>query len=100
MGCIAMVQVPGAKRPMPRFVKMICDPVEAGPVEQWKPPKGYRKRKRRLSKAEQMALRFNRPTVPPPAARTEEQLRLHFNNNRKTAPVENNAKTVPWWWRT
>jgi hypothetical protein len=44
IGCIERVMLPGAKKSVPRFAKLICD-AEAGAVEQWKPPPGT-KRKR------------------------------------------------------
>lgn len=58
VSCIAQVAVPGYAKPLPRFVPLDCG-AEAGPVEQWKAPKGYRSKKKR--KAAQLPLMFNRP---------------------------------------
>ncbi len=67
VGCIAMVLVDRAKRPVPRFVPLICGP-EAGPVEQWKPKPGtgYRKKKKRPRGKQpvQLTLFGNRPLQP------------------------------------
>lgn len=101
-GCVAMVLKPGARKPLPRFVKMICDQ-EAGPVQQWKPP-GKGKKKTRRKKGDQLVLRFNRQTpVPPPPDPV--QLPIDFDRPRQLPLFNNQQQTpsgdkIPSWWRT
>lgn len=113
---MANVMVPGAKRPVPRFVKMICGQ-EAGEVQQWKPPPGYkRKAKRRSAEGsrifpEQFRIPFRRSDEDLPLLRTlktltekqrealrpflrpEQQEQLPLFNNNKQLPLFNNRKT-------
>lgn len=98
--CVSMVLKPGARKPVPRFVKMICDQ-EAGPVKQWKPPQGSKKSKKaRRKPGDQLVLRFNRDTPPPPEP---VQLPIDFDRPRQLVLFNNQEQTpatkIPSWWR-
>lgn len=87
-GCVATVNVPGARKPLPRFVKMICDN-EAGTVEQWKPAGGKRKSKKKAKDTQRNAARVSRALVLPPQThipfrRSDEDLPL-FRALQRTA---------------
>lgn len=84
-GCVANVLPPGGKKPVPRFVKLVCGP-EAGEVKQWKPPPGQ-KRKQRRPKKDVVVL-----VVPEEqAARTAhvfpEQFRIPFRRSDDDLPL-------------
>lgn len=121
MGCIDMVTPPGAKKPVPRFVKMICDP-EAGPVEQWKPPKGYRKGRKRKPQStfilppQQVAMRLPDESLPlfrrlrnnaalvpnTPRRMPEQQTSFRydeplFNRARNTPRPSDDTPSIPPW---
>lgn len=61
MSCVAHVMVPGYTKPLPRFVPLDCGP-EAGPVEQWKPAPGYRKKKKSGLIGKQLTLELDKRT--------------------------------------
>jgi len=82
IGCIARVSLPDAKKPLPRFVKPVCDQ-EAGPVEQWKPPPGTKRK--RASKTTKQPL----PTKQPVYSYSNEDFPAlrKIANQQKMSPV-------------
>jgi len=126
IGCIARVSLPGAKKPLPRFVKPVCDP-EAGPVEQWKPPPGTKRKRKRKAKGEGPRV----SKIPPPGQipfhysdedlplmrlirnrsqpRTAEQIPFHYPDEdlpllkrlkNNEAKIASSRPSTPPWWRT
>lgn len=101
---MAMVLKPGGKKPLPRFVKMVCGP-EAGPIRQWKHPPGKKKRKKTAiawdnsGDPRQMLIDWDNLPGDPRRAPVDwdklprEPQQLPLFNVTKRAP--NN----PWWWR-